>query len=134
MSFIRNVPLLVFPLMIYNILMFAGNVNAMLIPPVFSVSLPSTGLWSVAGGDILIVAGLLLLGVEVFKATRAGKASIIDHSVSTLVFVVFLIEFISIKDCANSIFFILTLMTVIDVIAGFSISISSAHRDISIAG
>lgn len=134
MSFIRNVPLLVFPLIAYNILMFAGNVNTMLIPPIFSISLPSTGLWSVAGGDLLIVVGLLLLGVEVFKATRAGQGSIIDHSVSTLVFVVFLIEFISIKDCANSIFFILTLMTVIDVIAGFSISISSAHRDINVVG
>lgn len=134
MSFIRNVPLLVFPLIVYNILMFAGNVNTMLIPPIFSISLPSTGLWSVAGGDLLIVVGLLLLGVEVFKATRAGQGSIIDHSVSTLVFVVFLIEFISIKDCANSIFFILTLMTVIDVIAGFSISISSAHRDINVVG
>ncbi len=134
MSFIRNVPLLVFPLIIYNILMFAGNVNTMLIPTIFSIDLPSTGLWSIAGGDLLIVVGLLLLGIEVFKATQAGPGSIIDHSVSTLVFVVFLIEFISIKDCGNSIFFILTLMTVIDVIAGFSISISSAHRDINVVG
>ena len=133
MTLIRNILLLIIPLIIYNIMMLISDINTQLIPPIFSLNLPSSGTWAISGGDLFIIIGLLLLGIEVFKATRSGSTSIIDHSVSTLVFIIYLIEFISVSDCANSIFFILTLMTVIDVIAGFSISILSAHRDITVA-
>ncbi len=132
MSFVRTAPLLAIPLVIYNIILFSSGIDTQLATSVYDFTLPSSAVWSISGGDLFIIAGLLLLGIEVFKATRTGQTSIIDHALSTLVLVIFLIEFVTVAGCGNSIFFILTLMTVIDVIAGFSISILSAHRDITV--
>ena len=49
-----------------------------------------------------------------------------------VLFVVFLVEFLLVKDAATQIFFILMMITFIDVIAGFTVSIKSAGRDVSI--
>ena len=50
---------------------------------------------------------------------------------STAVFIVFLIEFLLVGFCASSTFFLLMMMAVLDVVAGFSISITSAGRDVT---
>jgi hypothetical protein len=51
-----------------------------------------------------------------------------------VVFVLFLIEFLVVKDCGTSTFFILGLMSLLDVIAGFTVSIVAARRDFSFGG
>jgi hypothetical protein len=53
---------------------------------------------------------------------------------STFVFIAFLIEFLLVQAAANSVFFILMAITFVDVIAGFSVSIRSATRDVSVGG
>lgn len=100
--------------------------------PIFDVQLMSTAIWSPTGGDLLLMLGVVFLYVEVLKATNAGDASIIDHALSTFVFIIFLIEFIIVKNAGTSTFIILALMSLLDVIAGFTITISSARRDFSV--
>ena len=51
---------------------------------------------------------------------------------STAVFVVALIEFILVAQAATTTFFLLVVITLLDVIAGFSVSITSARRDFSV--
>jgi hypothetical protein len=55
-----------------------------------------------------------------------------DHLLSTFVFVAFLVEFLLVKGAAHSIFFTLVVIALIDVLAGFSVSMRSASRDINV--
>jgi hypothetical protein len=50
---------------------------------------------------------------------------------STVLFIVFLIEFILTGAAASSTFFLLMAMSLVDVVAGFSISITGAGRDVT---
>jgi hypothetical protein len=133
MNIFSFIPLFAVILIIYNVMAFFFNVNfGVSAPPMFDVPLMSGAVWSPTSGDLLLMLGVIFLYIEVFKATNAGAASIVDHALSTFVFIVFLIEFIVVKNAGTSTFIILALMSLLDVIAGFTITISSARRDFSV--
>ncbi|MEZ5582081.1 MAG: hypothetical protein R3F37_04235 [Candidatus Competibacteraceae bacterium] len=44
-----------------------------------------------------------------------------------------MIEFITVQQLGTSTFFLLMMMALIDVIAGFTVTVSSAHRGITIS-
>nr|WP_246018324.1 hypothetical protein [Pelagibacterium montanilacus] len=102
--------------------------------PMFSITMVSGGVWSVGAGDLFLAVSLLLLFGEILKSTRFGNASVVDHMLSTLVFVVCLVEFLVVPFAATSVFFILMMMALIDVIAGFTVSIRAAARDVQFGG
>lgn len=130
----RAIPLFVVLLIAYNLAMVFGDINASLASEMYSVSLISGAQWSFSVSDLYIILGVLTLYIEVFKSTRTGVTSVIDHSLSMVVFIVFLIEFLVVQDCGTSTFFILGLMSLLDVIAGFTVSIVAARRDFSVGG
>jgi hypothetical protein len=130
-SWMSAVPLLVIPLLAY--VAFAGA-GADFAASRFPITLPSAGVWQLTLGDILLVAGLFLLFFEILKATRSGGNSVVDHALSMIVFVVCLILFLIWDRAATSTFFLLMLMAMIDVIAGFSVTINAARRDYSAGG
>jgi hypothetical protein len=128
------IPLMIVPLIVYNLVLIGligGGVSA-LGSTITSLSMMSGATWTMSLGDLLIVVSLVLLFVEVLKATRTGSWSVIDHMLSMFVFVAFLVEFLLVRDAATHVFFILMVIAFIDVIAGFSVSIRSAGRDVSI--
>lgn len=98
--------------------------------PLFSVDLLSKTSWTLTVSDVLIIVGILLLYIEIFKATRTSVASIVDHMLSLVVFVAFIILFLVLPEAGTSTFLILTVIAMIDVVAGFTITISSARRDV----
>lgn len=126
-------PLLLVPLLVYNFFAFlfmggnpAGWSNELLtIPMVSGVA------WSLTSGDLLLVVGLVCLFLEVVKSTQSGRSSVVEHMLSTLVFVIFLVEFLLVGAAASSVFFILMMMAIFDVVAGFTVSITSAGRDVT---
>lgn len=127
------VPLLVVPFVLYNIavfVFFGGN-------PVnwgaglFSIPMPSGMPWAITAGDLLLVVGILALFFEVLKSTQTARNSILEHMFSMLLFVLFLIEFLLVGAASSSVFFLLMVMSLIDVVAGFTVSITSASRDVS---
>jgi hypothetical protein len=128
------VPLLVIPFLLFN-LGLAGLFGASGADPfatdLFSLTMMSGGVWTMSIGDLLIVVALLLLFVEMMKSTRTSNASIVDHLLSTFVFVAFLVEFLLVRGAAHSVFFTLMVISLIDVLAGFSVSIRSAGRDVN---
>lgn len=128
------IPLMIVPLIGYNLVMIGllGGGIAELQTTIFSTSMMSGATWTMSMGDLLIVISLVLLFIEVLKATRTGPWSVIDHMLSMFVFVAFLVEFLLVGDAATQVFFILMVIAFIDVIAGFSVSIRSAGRDVSI--
>jgi hypothetical protein len=129
---ILKIPLLILPLIAYNILLALGDPGAILARETFSLQLISGADWRFEIGSLFLAFGLLALYLEVLKATRTSNDSIIDHSLSTLVMVIYLVEFLLIKGCGTSTFMLLALMSLFDVVAGFSISISAARRDFAV--
>jgi membrane-bound ClpP family serine protease len=88
----------------------------------------------VTTGDLLIILSILLLFIEILKATRFGVKSIVDHLLSFVVFVAALLEFIMVQKAATSTFLIFLVICAVDVIGGFSISIRAASRDYNVDG
>lgn len=130
MAFIINfIPLLLIPFVIYLVLLaigvFPGNLNLIM----FNMPLPSGATWRPTYGDGLIILGIFLLFIELFKSTRTSTTSIIDHILSTFVLIAFLVTWLILPWAGNSYFLILALMSFLDVIAGFTITISAARRD-----
>ncbi len=131
------IPLTLIPLLVYNFIVFglaAQEGDDPWLAPIFTMELVSTAEFTLMLGDTMIVGGLLLLFFEILKATRVGVMSLTDHILSTLVLIAYLIEFLSVRQAANSIFFILMVIAFIDVVAGFSITITGSRRDIAFGG
>ena len=84
--------------------------------------------WALTAGDLMLVGGLVCLFFEVLKSTNTGRSSVVEHMLSTLVFVIFLVEFLLVGAAASSVFFILMIMAIFDVVAGFTVSITGAAR------
>jgi hypothetical protein len=134
---ITNVPLMIVPLIVYNLVLFGvlgANTQSPWDDPIFVMDMISGATWVMTLGDLMIALGLILLFFEILKATRVGTNSIVDHLLSTFIFVAFLVEFLLVQGAATAVFFILMMMTMIDVLAGFSVSIRSATRDVALGG
>ena len=128
----KAIPLFAVPLIVYNLMMLSGEIQPALAGELFSVNLMSGAQWVFSAHDAFMAGGVLILYFEIFKSTRTGVASVLDHTLSTLVFVVYLIEFLTVAACGTSTFFVLGLMALLDVISGFTVSIVAARRDFGI--
>ena len=128
--FLLGFPLLIIPIAIYNIMAF-------LIPvpwdsELATIRMMSGGSWRIVFSDLLLALALIMLFFETIKATRTSARSIVDHMLSTLVFVGALIEFLLVDRAATSTFALIVLICLIDVIGGYTVSIRTARRDYSI--
>ncbi len=136
---LTTVPLMIVPFIVYNIfaLGWFGGTSAdadVWQNVVISVNMISGVEWRMTLGDLMITLGLFLLFFEIMKSTRIGASSIIDHLLSTFVFIAYLVEFLLVGAAAHAVFFILMVITFVDVIAGFTVSIRSATQDVSVGG
>jgi hypothetical protein len=134
LSALNIIPLLVFPLILYNFIVLTGiapreSVDVWMQDPIFTISMFSGDAWGVSFADVFMGLSLMLLFVEIVKATRTDAMSIINHGLSMLLTVVCIIQFVTIQGFSNSVFFMLTLMSILDVVAGFTVTIVAAKRD-----
>jgi hypothetical protein len=88
--------------------------------------------WVITLGDLLITLSLVFLFIEMLKATRTSSRSLFDHLLSTVVFIGALVEFLLVPQAATSVFAILLTMSLIDVLAGWSVSMRAARRDLTV--
>lgn len=135
---LRNVPLLIIPFILFNIGiagLFGAQTADGIVDPwasvIATVPVVSGGVFSLDWGTLLIALSLLLLFVEMVKSTRTSNASVVDHILSIFVFVAFLVEFLLVRSAAHPVFFLLTVITLVDVLAGFSVSLRAAGRDVN---
>ena len=129
---LRALPLIIISVILYNLIvvLLPGGVES-LKTEVLPIPLMTTKLW-LTWGDILILITMGLLFAELMKSTYTSTASLLDHGLSMMVFVACLIEFLLVKAAGTSVFFIITVATIIDVVAGYTIGIRVARRDFSI--
>lgn len=134
-------PLLAIPVVLYNIIaivqMLGGDANAtnaVLTSPLFTVPMASGASWTLTSGDLLILLSLFMLFFELLKATTSRRVAIVNHSLSMIVFIICLVEFLLVPAFATSTFFLLTIMTLLDVLAGFIVTIITARKDFDFGG
>ena len=127
---LAGIPLLVIPFLIYNVFAFTTDMQWAL--PVTSVHMVSDGRWDMSWGDMLIAFSVLILFVELIKSTRVGLRTIIVHMLSAVLFAIMLIEFLLFKQAATATFFILLIISFVELLAGFTISVRTAQRNIEI--
>ncbi len=131
--FMLGFPLLLVPFAVYNIVAF-------LMPGVSWTGVISTvhmvsGVdWTMSVGDMLIALAIVLLCGEVIKSTRIGIRTVVDHGLSLILFLGMLVEFLLVKQAATATFFLLLVVSFIDVLGGFAVTLRSAQRDLTVEG
>jgi hypothetical protein len=128
--YLLGFPLLIIPIAIYNVMAFLTPTNWD--TKLTTISMMSGAEWSITISDLIIVLALILLFFEIIKATRHTQRSLIDHMLSTVVFIGALIEFLLVRQAGTSLFAILLSVCLVDVIGGYSVSIRSAGRSYSV--
>lgn len=132
------IPLLILPLLLYNFVVMTGlagpEPDVWMVQTIFSVNMFSGDAWGVSFADVFMGLSLLLLFVEIVKATRTDAMSIVNHGLSMLLCLLCIVQFIALQGFSNSVFFLLTMMSVLDVVAGFTITIVAAKRDFGASG
>ena len=126
-----NFPLFLISFAIYNMIVFLTP-GVLWSDVLATVPMQSGATWSITMGDALIALSLIFLFFEVLKATRTSARSMFDHMLSTLVFIGALVEFLIVPQAATSVFAILLVMALIDVMAGWSVSMRAARRDLTV--
>ncbi|CAK0749282.1 conserved membrane hypothetical protein [Azospirillaceae bacterium] len=129
---LRSIPLLLPLVVIYFILAFL--IPSTLGGVALAVTLPSGIGLVLRGGDLLLALGLLLLYVEILKSTSSAAASVLDHGLSLVLFILCLILFIVAPAAGTSTFFLILIMTLLDVVAGFTVTIAASRRDVGVEG
>ena len=110
----------------------AGDDVTALLAQAIKIKVLSGDLWKITASDGFVVATLLLLFIETVKATRTEHREILNHGLSLLTFIGALVEFVVLKGFGTSTFFFITAMCLFDVVAGYTISIITARRDMSV--
>lgn len=127
----RAFPYTIVTLVIYNIvIIFSGpetwdNV-------ILTLNLFSDVAWPLTTGMMMIVGGLVILLVEIFRATTIDRRAITNHVFSIVIMLIYVVEFVVVGEAGNSTFFILTIIALVDVLAGIVVTIRLATRDFSV--
>lgn len=146
-------PLLVIPVVLYNLMAMAFGgpvqgvdatgqlIQAQAAPMANLLNERFLGLpmisgveWVLTKGDAIVLLAVIFLFLEILKSTSTGTATIVNHGISLLLFILCLVQFLLMPNFATSTFFILTAMTLLDVLAGVIVTIVSARRDFGVAG
>ena len=106
-------PLMIIPVIIYNVLALGGNaftsVDALrerLDTDFMSVHMASGVPWDITPGHALITLSLLMLFFELLKSTGTGRAAVMNHAFSMVLFIVCIVEFLMLPAFATSVFFL----------------------------
>jgi len=113
-------PLLLIPLAIYNIIVLLMP-GASFADPLIRLTLVSGAEWSVTLSDLLLVLGILMLLLEVFKGARPGAKYLTDHLLSLILFGAAAAEFVLWPKFGTSTYFLLVLLALTDFLSGVAL-------------
>ncbi|MBN8994067.1 MAG: hypothetical protein J0H94_02495 [Rhizobiales bacterium] len=123
-------PLMVIPLVIFNIVAFIWG-HDVWSTELLGLTMLSGQRWAFSLEDLMVLVGVVCLFFEILKSTGSTTRIITNHIFSTIIFIVYLIEFLVVGYAAHSVFFLLMILALFDVVAGFTITIKTASRDVT---
>ena len=129
--FLVGFPLLIVSLAVYNMIAFLTP-GVSCTATVTTVHMMSGQDWVVTWEDLLIAFAILLLWVELIKATRIGLRSVMEHILAMVLFIAMLVEFLLVKEAGTSTFFLLMTIALVDVLAGFIIGMRAGRRQVEV--
>lgn len=94
-----------------------------------SLGLPS-GTWTISAGDLLLILTIIVLFIEMVKSAGSGTATLLNHGLSMATLLLCILLFLLVPVFATSVFFLITLIALMDVVAGFTITAIAARRDL----
>ncbi len=131
--FVLGFPLLLIPFVIYNIVAFIFRLpDDIWTTQAATVHMMSGQDWVLTFEDLLLAFSIFLLWIEIIKSTRMGMRSIMDHILAMALFVAMLVEFLLVRQAGTSTFFLLMIIALVDVLAGFIVSIRSSQRRVEV--
>jgi hypothetical protein len=140
-AMLAALPLLALPVLLYNLmaLTIAGGFGGAgaadrLAARLFTIPMASHAAWAVSLGDLLLALSLVVLFVELLKSTTSRQVAIVNHALTMVLFIGCLVEFLLFPAFATSTFFLLSLMVLLDVLAGFIVTIVASRREIDFRG
>jgi hypothetical protein len=122
-----SLPWIVLSLIVYNFIVFVPGTP--LDAVIWRVPMLSGASWHFSLQDLIVAGTLFLLFIEILKATRTGGNSLVDHALSTIIINICMVGFLVMTQAAASLLFFITLVALIDMVAGFSMTIRAARRD-----
>ncbi len=123
------------PFMVVAVAVYAVAVAIIGMPvetPLIGFGLPSGAQVNLTLSDAIILVGAACLFIELMTATSPRATSLINHGLSLGVFILCGLAFLLIARFGTGTFLLLTFLTLIDVIAGYSIGIITARRDFAV--
>ncbi|MGD9981815.1 MAG: hypothetical protein AB7H66_06775 [Hyphomonadaceae bacterium] len=133
MNWLRAIPLLAFPAILYAAVamgMDHAALRASLDQPFFVDTLPSGAIFEVTRGHALTMLAAGLLFLEVVKSTHATTASLVENGLAFVCFIVAFILFLLHSSFGTIEFALIMTMMVIDFMAGFIVMTISSRRDV----
>ncbi|MEM9839942.1 MAG: hypothetical protein AAF830_12430 [Pseudomonadota bacterium] len=125
-------PLLTVSALVYGGLVLVAGGSAWTQDEIAAIQMISGETWVVRGGDVFVCLSLFLLFWEILRATDTGSDAIVNHSLSAILCIGCVVAFMALGSFATSAFFLLTIMTLVDFMAGIGITIRSARRDFGV--
>jgi hypothetical protein len=134
-SLLAVTPLMIAPVIVYNLfaLTLPGGLSsrvahAGLTRPLLRLTTTGGGTWPVSPGDLMLTAALAVFFAELVKSTASRRLTMINHGLSGLLFAICLAQMLLAPACATSTFFLVTLMVLLDVLAGFMVRGGAGRR------
>ena len=123
------IPMIVYALVAYSDAFFGAEGASMLTNALFTLGLPS-GDWAVSAADLILTLGLVMLFIEMIGSASSGTSSLLNHGLSMATLLIGILLFLLVPVFATSTFFLLIVMALLDVVAGFTVTAISARRDL----
>jgi hypothetical protein len=129
LTFVTAIPLLGVAVAAFNLwIMTMGGgaqsavAGAQIAAPIFVLHTASGGLWTVSVADLLLAGALIAFFLDLVKSAADRRWAIVNHGLSMALFIICLVEMLLAPAFANSSFFLVTLMVLLDVLAGFIVT------------
>jgi hypothetical protein len=123
------IPLLVVPVFVYFLLSALFGGTDWLHSTVVSLSLMSGVTLSITGGTVFLAVCVSTLFVEIVKSSNVGRQTLVNHGLSVVLLISCVVMFFSSKYFSTNEFFLVVLICLIDVVAGFVVTATAARRD-----
>jgi hypothetical protein len=127
------IPLLLLPVAAYAVLaltlgggLYASDIHARITRPLFEFSTAAGGTWPVSAADLLLAFALIAAFLEMLKSIEDRRVAIANHALSIALFIGCLAAILLAPAFATSTFFLITLMVLLDLVAGFVAAMGAA--------
>lgn len=134
MRLLRIIPLMGVVLLLYNIfaLSYSDPNTSFWQQEMLPIHLPSGRTLMLTYGMVFISFAMLVLFIELVKSTTASNAAMIEQTLSTLSSIGFLILFLAFPHAAEPTFFMLLIISLVEMLTGFVIPVKVARIDVEV--